>query len=345
MQDIIRETDSKSTFNGLCLGKVYGVHSEGRMVDVLLFNGTPLEKVQVLTLYGSSRVGSTGLPIPKYIKNDKEILMTERDDPLRMAQKEESDIFCVVGYLGGYLLNPIVLGFLFPEECELLCGTDQIGNKDGSMFLWKHESNVYARVAKGDTIDQSSEIEVSHPSGLLIKIGSYDTDKKPDEQRTPIVNWDSLNDLRTFNPLNPDTKKVDPAPWVHLYHPSGTYLTVDNKGNVDIVVIGDVTKTVKKDDSGDRGNVTEVIEGDVHRTIQGNVTEEIDGTLDQTIKKKVTQVFEDDFDKTVQKDVKETLEGNVTKDVSGTETDTVTGAWQRNSSDSIKDTAPRIDHD
>jgi hypothetical protein len=358
MQEALRETDDRCTFNGLSLGKVYKVYSEANMVAVMLFNGTLLEKVQVFTSYGSSIGGSSVLAIPKYFDNSgKEISMLDRTDPFSPAKTGESDVFVVVGFLGGYLLNPVVLGFLFPEECELLCGRDTKGNNDGSMFLWKHDtSNIYARVAKGDPDGTPAEIEISHPSGLLIKIGSYDGTKTPAEQRTPIVNWDSENELRTFNPLDPVTGKTGAAPYVHIHHPAGTYLTIDTEGTVTINGAKDVGITIE-------GNVTEDVTGDVDRTIHGNVTETIEGTLNQTVRQNVTQIFgqtgsaysltvkgdmteevDGDASQTFKEDITETYQGNFTRNVAGTETDTVTGAWNRNSSALIKDNAPSIQH-
>lgn len=343
MKQTALQKPQRSRFSGLTLGKVSQIYPEANMVDLLLFDGSVLPRVQVMVNFASSRTGDVGLPFPSYEKN-----MLERDIPLAEAKSDESDVIAVIGHLGAggdALLRPVVLGFLFPENCELLCPRDQIGNKDGTMKLWKHESNVYVRVAKGDTIDKPSDIEISHPSGLLIKIGDYDGDKTPDQQRTPIVNFDSKNNIRTFNPLNPVTGKADPAPNVHIYHPSGTYLTVNSLGDVAIVVVGDVTKTVKKDENGDRGNVTEIIEGDLDRTVNGDVTETLKGKVTREITGDVSETLKAKLTKEVDGDITETLKGNVDKTVSGHETDFVEGAFQRSSDTSITDTAPSIHHD
>src|SRR4030042_460780 len=112
--------------------------------------------------------------------------MLDKENPLSNAKQNESDVWAIIGFLGGSVLRPIVLGFLFPEENEVLCGSDQVGNEDGTQFLWKHESNVYVRVAKGDRREAepiTPDIEINHPSGLFIKIGR-------DTTLTPITNWD-----------------------------------------------------------------------------------------------------------------------------------------------------------
>jgi len=280
-------------FSGLTLGKIYGVHPEANMVDIMLFDGSLLTKVQVMGNHSSSRSGVVNLPLPVYEKKS----MIDRQDPLAMAKQNESDVFAIVGFIGGSILRPIVLGFLFPEENELLCNRDdQKGNKDGTMFLWKHESNVYLRVSKGDTVDQTPDIEISHPSGLLLKIGEG-------TERTEINNYDKT--IRPFRYKNPDNDEFSNPPTVHLYHPSGNYLTIGTDGKVSVYAISDMDKTVK-------GNLTETIDGNVVRTIKGNLTE--------------------------------TIEGNTTETTEGNETNTVKGTWLRQSDTEIQDKCSAIHH-
>jgi hypothetical protein len=291
-------------FSGFTIGKAIAIYPEANMVDVLLFDGSIYKQVQVIVPFASSRTGIIGMPLPVR-KNDT----YRQQQPLGTARQDESDVFVVIGFVGDSIIRPLVFGFLFPEESELLCNSDQAGNMDGTHLLWKHESNVYVRVAKeepgqrtstrGETIPKRTpvtpEIEVSHPSGLLIKIGSYDDSKGVGEQRTPIENYDKV--LRPFKYKNPETDTLQPAPYVHLYHPSGTYLTVDKDGNVTIYVVG---------------NVVETVEGNVDRTINGNVTE----------------LIKQDY----------------TRTVNGDQTDQVDGTWDRTSDTSIQDTAPSVEH-
>jgi len=257
MKQSALERNDWPRFNGLTIGKVHRVRPEANMVDIMLFDGALLDKVQVVVPFSSSRSGCVNLPIPDY----GNLEMIKRKDPLSIAKQTESDVFAIVGFIGGSILRPIVLGFLFPEENELLCDTNQEGNEDGTMFLWKHESNVYVRVAKGSTRDKTPEIEISHPSGFLLKIGNSTT-------RTPISNYDEK--FRKFKYKNPESDAEDPVPIVHLSHPSGTYLTIAADGKVTLYAISDMDKTVK-------GDLTETIEGDVNRTIKGNLTETIEG--------------------------------------------------------------------
>ena len=353
MQAILSENEYEK-FSGLTIGKVFKLYPQGNMVDVMLMDGTFLDKVQVMTSYASSRAGSTGLPNFKYEKEFK-----DRDAPFSNAKQGEADVFVVIGFLGGEITRPIAFGFLYPEENEVLCGRDQKGNEDGTQFLWKHESNVYVRVAKGykgaegSTDPITPDIEISHPSGLYIKIGRNAGSGYPTYTSVlePVVNWDK--DIRPFKKLNPDSNKADPAPYIHIYHPSGDYITIEPDGDVVEFLVKDVDRTIK-------GNVTELVEGNVGRTIKGNVTETIEGNLnrtikldetevvegnlDVTVKADVTELIEGSLDKTVKVDVDETVEGSVTKNVTGTETDTVTGAWARSSNASIDDTAPIVTH-
>ncbi len=285
------------TFSGLTIGRVYQVHSDSNTVDIALLNGSILLRVKVITSSSSSRTGSVNLPLPLYKDQGATKLMIDRrTDPFKEASQEESDVFAVVGFLGGSLTRPICLGFIYPDENEVLCGNEQAGNEDGTMFLWKHESNTYVRVAKASKKGESPDLEISHPSGLFIKVGEA-------AALTTVTNWDK--DIRPFKFKNPDTDEEEPAPYVHLYHPSGTYFKIDKEGSVEVYVSKDLTSTVK---------------GDVSETIDGSVTRTIKGDLDETV------------------------EGDSNKTTQGTLNEHVIGAWDRESDASISDTAPVINH-
>lgn len=297
MQSILGDNEF-DRFSGITLGKVYKVSPAANMVDVILLDGTVLKDVQVAVSFASSRSGSTGLPISQYDKED----MMDRDLPLSSARIKESDAYAVVGFLGGSIQRPIILGFLFPENCEILCGKDQKGNEDGTQFIWKHESNVYVRVAKGYTGAEGStdpitpDIEINHPSGLFIKIGRNAT-------LEPITNWDK--EIRPFKKLNPASNEADPAPYIHISHPSGDYITIDPEGNLIEYLVKDVT-----------------------RTILGDVTETIDGNYTRIIKK----------------DLSDTINGDETTTVDGTGTDNIKGTWLRKSDTEIEDKCGTIHH-
>jgi len=331
MQSALIKTEGPR-FSGLTLGKVFCVYPEANMVDILLFDGSVLKDVQVIGQSLSSSVGCLNLPLPKYNKN-----MLERNFPLGIADHNESDVVVVVGFIGGSILRPIVLGFLFPEENEILCArtdgsspdTTTKGNETGGMFLWKHCSNVYTRVG------EDGELEISHPTGLLIKIGPFDSDKNPDffdnsfvnEQRTVINNYDK--NLRPFKYLDPETDEVKSATDMYIYHPSGTRIKIGPDGTVELYVQKDVIKTVK-------GNLTETIEGDVNRTVKGNVTEIFEKNFDLTVN--------EDLNERVKGDADLTYDGDLDSSVVGDETNSVGGDWSRSASGTISDTASTINH-
>ena len=331
-------------FSGLTIGKVFCVYPEANMVDILKFDGTMLLGVQV-TSTSSSMTGTANLPLSVY-KQD----MVKKRDPFSPAEITESDVFAVVGFIGGSILRPIVLGFLFPEENELLCArtdannpdTTTKGNDKGGMLLWKHCSNVYTRVG------EDGEVEISHPSGLLIKIGAYDAAKDPDEQRTQINNYDKK--LRPFKYFDPETGIAAIATDMYIYHPSGTYTRIKADGTVEIYVEGSpgttcVTKTIK-------GDLVETIEGNVTRTVKGDISELFEGKFDKTVKEDSTETVEGkctehvigDVELTFDADLDSSVGGDETRDVAGEETDHIVGAWLRKSDTSIKDEAPIINH-
>jgi len=298
MQAALSYFVSPSEFKGIAIGKVIHIYPQANMVDVLMFDGSIFQQVQVASMSASSRGGSAGLTVPIY-ESDRG---TNYIDP---AKQTESDVFAIIGFVGlSSQPRPICLGFLFPEENEILCDRTQAGNEDGTMFLWKHPSNVYIRAAKGKDEEEGKtpEIEISHPSGLFIRIGVRLEDSGIPVLRE-IINYN--NEIRPFKKLNPENDEADLAPEVTLYHPSGTYLTIDKDGNVKINVNGDVIEVID-------GDVTETIDGDVTRTITGNLTE--------------------------------TIEGDVQIICEKTKTESVADAWDRSSDVSIKDDAPTIDH-
>ncbi len=328
MQASMRIRDT--TYTGFTIGKVVKTWPQANMVDIVLFGGSFFPQVQVITPFASSRSGSAGLP---------EIVREDETRILESAKYNESDVFAVIGFMGDSIRRPVCFGFLFPEENELLCDRTQAGNEDGTQFLYKHPSNIYVRVAKGKDQEEGKtpELEISHPSGLFIRIGTaLDDGGSP---AVPILreitNYDDK--IRPFKKLNPDNDTADAAPTVRLYHPAGTTLFIDAEGSVTVHVEKDVTTTVK-------GNVNETIDGNVIRRIKGTLDETIDLNVTKHMKQAVTETIDGTLTEDIGGDLDQDISGDKTTDVSGTETDTVTGHWERDSSTSIKDGAPRIDH-
>jgi hypothetical protein len=65
-------------------------------------------------------------------------------------------MLAAVGYMGK---NPVVTGFLFPQ-------VSQMTHDDPKLRMDRHQSDVIT------TIDGDGNIQLAHPSGLFIKIGS-----------------------------------------------------------------------------------------------------------------------------------------------------------------------------
>lgn len=241
----------------IVIGKVLNLYPEANMVDVILLDGTIIQQVQIMS-QSSSRTGRVELPVPEY-----ETPLTEDAEKIGFpCLSTENDVFVVVGFVENSLNRPIVLGFLFPEENEVLCSRKQDGNSDGSMFMWKHKSNVYTRV------DEAGDIEISHPSGVLIKIGK-------NAERTEIYNYDRK--VRPFKYKQGQSDELAPAPWMTIQHPSGNYYTIDPDGNVFEEIVGNVERTIK-------GNLTENIGGDINRTVDGEVSETVTGKINRESK-------------------------------------------------------------
>jgi hypothetical protein len=267
-------------YTGLALGKVFKVYPEANAVDVVLMDGGILRKVQVVSLYASSRTGVANLPIPEYKNLSNNLL--DKQLFLLPCESNESDVFAIVAFLGNSIFKAIVLGFLYPEHTELLCDKLQDGNKDASQYLFKHASNVYTRISeKGD-------VEVSHPSGFFLKVGES-------VERTAINNYDVK--VRPFKWKNPTTGELSAASYAYLAHPSGDTFTIDPEGNIE-----------------------ENIVGNDYITIEGNLDISIKGNSDETV------------------------EGDEYLAITGKMTESSTGTWMRSSDDSIRDTAPTINH-
>ncbi len=94
---------------------------------------------------------------------------------------------------------------------------------------------------------------------------------------------------------------------IHIYHTKGTFVEIDNSGNVIIKTVGNVTNIVagnmdtyvkgnysvsaKNIDIYAGGDFTEKVDGNVKTTITGNVESAITGTLTEEVEKDVSQDY------------------------------------------------------
>lgn len=129
------------------LGRVVAVHPEDHSVDlVMIQNGQRAPGVQVLSWTASTNTGANDIPDPTPTQNDV----------WSLTEKTDRDITAVCGRLGGAL---IVLGFLYPQVCEMLF-------RDHNRRVNRHASDVYS------SIDGAANMEIAHPSGFYMRVGT-----------------------------------------------------------------------------------------------------------------------------------------------------------------------------
>jgi len=189
-------------FQGLQIGKVISVYPDSHCVDIALLRGGVARKVQVLAPYASSDTGVAFLPKPGLVSPEQKlagIVDTPRPGSGR-------NVFAVVGYLEGQIHSPVCLGFLFPDDAELLSlqAGVQVDRREGGTY-------IYA----GD----DGEFNINHPSGIHIHIGRAAGAKTLDN---------------TFNKRWKDGKNAVPEFYFSLKHFSGATISVDPDGNIQI---------------------------------------------------------------------------------------------------------------
>lgn len=207
-------------------GIVVAVHPDDHSVDLVMADdGSRLTGVQVMTGNGSTRTGTVDLPeIP------------ERKDKWDVSQQTGQDMHAVVGFIGR---NPVVTGFLYPQVNQLL-------SKDPKLRISRHQSDVIS------TIDGDGNIQLEHPSGLFLRIGS-------------------APEKRDFAGKNADaSSKVDrntaSKPYVRLSMPGGAaVLTIAPDGAVTLTTETTISATAK-------GNVTVKTEADMLLEATGSAT-------------------------------------------------------------------------
>jgi hypothetical protein len=133
---------------GLQLGIVVAVYPQGQSVDVLLpDSGSRLTNVQVMVPTGSDSTGMVDLPDPGFPADDT------RWDIATAGTR------AIMAVLGSYKGIPVCLGFLIPQVCQMTFAQP-------NRRIMRHASDVYS------SIDQFGNIEVAHPSGTFVRIGT-----------------------------------------------------------------------------------------------------------------------------------------------------------------------------
>lgn len=127
----------------ITLGRVVGVHPEANAVDVeMMMDGRRIAGIQCMSQICGTDFGMAGMDSPGVSGYDK--------NPNGVR-----DIIAVVTFMGS---QPLVLGFLFPQVCQLLF--EELGR-----YIFRHSSDVYT------TISPNGDAEFYHPSGAFVRFG------------------------------------------------------------------------------------------------------------------------------------------------------------------------------
>lgn len=133
---------------GITLAKVVNVHPGAHAVDLLfLEDGSRVPMVQVISHSASTNSGHAGLAQPD---------TPASGDPWDFNDSKTRDVYAIVAFMRKY---PVVLGFLFPQVAQMLFA-------DINRSINRHPSDVYT------SIDDAGNMEVYHPSGTYLRIGS-----------------------------------------------------------------------------------------------------------------------------------------------------------------------------
>lgn len=217
--------------DSLRLAKVAAIHPEANAVDlVFLEDGSRAPMVQVMSWSASTNSGVSDLQEPS---------VPSSGDKWDLAESKDRDIMAVVGFLHRL---PIVLGFLFPQVCQMLFA-------DLNRRVNRHASDVYT------SIDADGNFEFYHPSGTYFRFGVA-----PDHEDLTEKDFDKQWKI---------TKNTDKAIHAHLKVANGgevkATLDIDPEGNIAVSHVGNLTT-----DTG--GNLTADVEGTANVTVQGAVT-------------------------------------------------------------------------
>lgn len=212
--------------SGIDLAKVVRVVPGGHAVDLLFMDtGDRVPAVQVMAGAASGNTGLVDLVQPDQ--------GSDQWDPTRLGEREV--IACVTYYKN----IPVVIGFLFPQVCQMLFERQ-------NFKVDRHASDVYT------TTDNDGNHELFHPSGTYLRIGTA-----PAHEDLTGQDFDKKWAI---------TKNTDKAVHVHL--------SVRNAGaevaSLDIDPAGNVTL-------GHAGNFTQNVGGDYALIVAGNATKNVTG--------------------------------------------------------------------
>lgn len=241
----------------LTMARVIATKPEHYSVDVVTMRGAIMRDVQVVSMNAGSRNGHTYIPSVTNPDASKE-LGNPFDNGRNMViagpsadrAADARTTYAILAFLGGNLHNPVCLGFVYPNESEMLF-------KEAGLDLDRHESDIYTmRSADG-------AYEIHFPDGSYIRVGDGTAAK-------------TLVNLDTEKPWAPKTS--DAAKSVFLHHKSGTEFTIEPSGKVVIVEVDDKTEDITGDsDLTVGGDKTEDVTGTSDETVGDDKTETYNG--------------------------------------------------------------------
>lgn len=290
--------------NNLYLGKVIDVYPERNIIDVILMNGGFVREVQVLTNSGTSRSGLVDLVKVDY-SDDAEFIPTSSQDTIndlgvtdttgerpRVVSSDREvtggyNAYAIIAFLQGQMQNPICIGFIYPETSEMMFFEQH--------YIDRHDSDVYT------FIDGKGNFEKVFPDGTYLRVGEG-TDREDLVRKDVNEKWTTKAD----DPATQDAPKS-----LHIEHTSGTKLTINPDGSVDVLVTDNSNVVVQ-------GNKSVTIEGDNSATIEGNNTLLNEVDYDITTEQDKTEIINGNDNLTVEENKVETISGNSTENVTGT---------------------------
>lgn len=199
-------------------GRVAAIHPEDYSVDLVMTDtGERIPGVQVLAPHASTNSGSNCLPQPA---------TPASGNVWDLTQATSRDVYAGVAYFGRY---PVVLGFRFPQVCQMLFA-------DLQRAIDRHPSDFYT------SIDGEGNFEAYHPSGTYFRIGT-----SPDHEdltgKDFDGNWKISNNTASAPHVHLTVANAGMAVASIDVDPSGN-VTLENNGNLVATVKGAVTGTV-----------------------------------------------------------------------------------------------------
>ncbi len=208
--------------------KVVAVHPGGYAVDlVFLDDGSRVPAVQCLTPFASTNSGIADLPAP-----------TPGQSAYDASETKIRDIYAMCGSFRGL---PVVVGFLFPQVCQMLFD-------DANRRIDRHASDVYT------SIDGDGNVELYHPSGTYLRIG------------TAAAHEDLTG--KDFDGKWKITNNTDKAVYVHLGVANGG----NSVASIDIDPSGNIT-------TQNNGNLTATVGGGATVNVTGNAAIQASGAV------------------------------------------------------------------